>query len=153
VIEPLALPLDQTTRELPAGRSLVEVAIPEGCIVSIGVLGPVEALLDFDVLAPVVTAAIDAHAPLDEDGKPPIFASFRLPLGAASVRVLVDVSEPVSLVRLSADPSDPASLLPPTLNKHKPNSGALTLASSESARALIGLPAPLSRADGYLLES
>jgi hypothetical protein len=133
-VERLTLPLDAMRLALPAGRSLVDVAVQEQALVSIGVFGSVDALLAFDVVDPEST--VPARSSLDEDGRLPKLVSLRVPLGVAVLRVVVDVAAPVDLARVSQDPAE------------MPAPGALDRGSTQP---LLGFPAPRSRDDGYLL--
>jgi hypothetical protein len=147
--EPARLPLHAIRLALPAGRSLVEVAIPSERYVSIGVVGPSEALLSFDLVGPAALCNIRSRTALDEDGILPRIVSFWAPSGVETAFVLVDVAEPAALIRMSALPSpDPPALLPRRI------SNSASAASQDPAPPmLIGLPAPASRDDGYLLQS
>jgi len=127
---------------LPAGRSVVEVEVAAGRLVSIAVFGPSDALLAFDVANAPFAGAVRAHGALDEDGVLPRVASFRTPLGADRISVIVDATQPVELARIEADPT---AVAPPPPK-------ALKLGQAEP-RPLIGFPAPVSREDGYLLQS
>lgn len=136
---------------LPAGRSLVEVEIPAGAFVSIVVLGAPDALLGFDIVGPAPLRPLRAHGPLDEDGRLPRAVSFRAPDGIDAIELLVDVREPVELARAAAPAPAAPALAPPA-----PSPGAAALLPRRPAPVdlpLIGLPAPLSREDGYLLQS
>lgn len=136
------LALDAARMALPAGRSLVDVEIPAGQYISILVLGRAEALLGFDVLGPPALRPLRAHRPLDEDGLLPRALSFRAPEGAAAIQLLVDVETPVELARTAAEAPEEIAPHPPG----KPRPPALEL-------PLIGMPVPLAREDGYLLQS
>lgn len=134
----LTLPLDAVRLTLPAGRSLVDVAVQEQALVSIGVFGPVDALLAFDVVDPDPEPTVPARSSLDEDGRLPKLVSLRVPMGVEVLRAVVDVSDPVELARVSQDLADAPA--PGTIDRGAP-------------RPLLGFPAPRSRDDGYLLGS
>ena len=140
---PARLERDVPSIAIPAGRSIIEVAIEPGQFISVGVLGEPAVLLGFDIVGPPAVRAVAAHGALDEDGILPRMASFRGPPGVDSITVLVDVVEPAQLVRIEADPS----VIPPIiLSPNKPPKKLPPL-------PLIGFPAPLSRDDGYLVQS
>jgi hypothetical protein len=148
---PLVLALGIASLTVTAGRSLVDVHVPESSFVSIGVFGERHALLGFDVVevARVVDSAplegalqpLRARRPLDEDGLLPRVVSFRSPQEPAVIRVLVDAAEPVE-VRRAATPAVAAEPLP---KKGKPPPLVQT--------PVIGFPAPVTRDDGYFLQS
>lgn len=153
---PARLPRSGARMALPAGRSVVAIELPteSSAFVSIGVLGPAYALLSFDIVAPPVVRAIAAHGALDEDGILPRIVSFRAPAGVDAVTVVVDASEPVEIARISAPPpprppSEPAAPLAPLA----PGASRKPQAAVAVPMALVGLPAPLARDDGYLLQS
>jgi hypothetical protein len=130
---------------VPVGRSFVDIAIEPGRFTSIAILGSASALLGFDIVAPPAMRAVVAHGALDEDGYLPKVTSFRAPAGVSTVTVLVDIAEPAELSRISADPG----VVPPELFSPKP----LVNMKRLPAFPLVGFPAPLSRDDGYLLQS
>lgn len=167
---PAFLAPDLERVELPSGRSLVDIALPAERFVSIGVVGPSHALLGFDLVSPAAIGAIRSKSALDEDGLLPRIVSFWPPSGVDRVTVLVDVSEPVSLVRISAPPSPeppgipprpatPASRAPGARARPAPAASSFVASSGPASAAkgppmpLVGLPAPASRDDGYLLQS
>lgn len=147
----LALEAEATSMSLVRGRSVIDVLVPGGSFVSIGVFGERHALLGFDVVDVVrdgdeatmeaMAALLRARRPLDEDGLLPRIVSFRSPDEPARVRVLVDAAEPVELRRV-ATPSVEAELLP---KKGKP--------PKVLESPVIGFPAPASRDDGYFLQA
>lgn len=122
---------------LPAGRSVVLVDVPAGHFVSIGVFGPSGALLGFELAG----SRVHSHGSLDEDALLPHVVSF-VPPETTTLTAIVDVAGPVEIARISADPADAAA----------PPRGALKKGIA-APRPLVGLPAPRSRDDGYLLQS
>ena len=122
---------------LPPGRSLVRIDVFGGRFVSIGVFGPRAALLGFDL----VGSPVRSHGSLDDDGVLPHVVSFA-PARAATLTAIVDVASPVEIARIAVDPADAA-----------PPSRAELKKGRALPRPLIGLPAPTSRGDGYLLQS
>lgn len=153
--------LDRT--ELPAGRSLIHIALPADRFVSIGILGPTDALLGFDLLGPPAISAIRSKSSLDEDGLLPRIVSFWTPSGVDLATVVVDVSAPVTLVRVSAPASPDTPWLIPRIGpvlpgKPKPRPALTAIQIANAAKnappmSLVGLPVPASRDDGYLLQS
>lgn len=153
--EPVAVPLgidaESAAVALGAGRSLVDVHIPASSFVSIGVFGSRGALLGLDIIDIALTTdaipleaalrSLRSRRPLDEDGLLPRIVSFRSPPEPAVVRLLVDAAEAVELRRVAA-PLTEAELLPKKGKPYKP-------VQSPS----IGFPAPVSRDDGYFLQS
>lgn len=143
---PLArLELGAASIAVPVGRSFVDIAIEPGRFTSIAVLGSASALLGFDIVAPAAMRAVVAHGALDEDGYLPKITSFRAPAGVSTITVLVDITEPAELARISTDPG----VVPPEIFSPKP----LPLLKKLPAFPLIGFPAPVSRDDGYILQS
>ncbi len=140
---PLRLTLDAPRLALPAGRSVVAVEVRAGSLTSIGVFGPADALLGFDLVPSGEVATARAHSSLDEDGMLPRVVSLA-PRGdgGAEVLVVVDVASPVELARVASDPRDAVAPKPLDLKR-----------GLAEARPLVGLPAPRSRDDGYLLQS
>jgi hypothetical protein len=154
---------DRDRIELPAGRSLINVSVPADRFVSIGVLGPTDALLGFDLIGPPAVGAIRSRSSLDEDGLLPRIVSFWTPPSVDLVTVLVDVAAPVSLVRVSAPASPEAPWLAPRpagpspKGKPRPALPSFPLSSAALKKLppmpLVGLPIPASRDDGYVLQS
>jgi hypothetical protein len=140
--EPLVLSLGMDRLALPAGRARVAVELAPGSLVSVGVLGPSDALLGFDVQGEDGLGDVRASRSLDEDGRLPAVVSLVAPAAPTTLSVLVDAAAPVVLVRASADPTALAAPTPRDLKLGK----ALP-------RPLIGLPAPLDPLDGYVLEA
>lgn len=122
---PTRLEPGRPSLDLPAGYSRVHVDLTPGRLVSLLVLGPRGALAHFAVDGATV------HDPLEEDGWLPRAASL-LPTGDTTQLTLsVELHEPGQLLRIESEPGVelPSGVLP-----------------------LIGLPAPGSRAAGYLQE-
>lgn len=141
---PARLERDAASLTVPAGRSLVNVAIDPGRFISIGILGKPTALLGFDIVDPPEMRAVAAHGALDEDGLLPRIVSFRAPSSVIEMTVLIDVAEPVELVRAEAD----LGVVPPELLSPKPGPR-----KKFPLLPLIGFPAPSSRDDGYIVQS
>lgn len=137
----LVLGLDEASLRLPAGRSVIDVELPEGQLVSLGIFGPSHALRGFDVTGSEVGRLVRGNGVLDEDGLLPHITP--LPLGTSPgwVTVIVDAGEPVLLSRSAADPRDT-----------EPRPRKVLERGSVSPRALVGLPLPRSTDDGYLLQ-
>ena len=138
----LELPLGRERLTVPAGRSRVQVELPAARYVSVGVLGPSDALLGFEAVAPDELGDLRAHGALDEDGRLPRFVSLATPATASRLEVAIELSAPGELVRVAADPTALAA----------PAARELKLGTA-TPRPLIGLPAPLDPRDGYLLEA
>ena len=139
---------DEKRLALPAGRSIVEVAIAPHRHVSILVTGRPDALLGFDVIGPPALLPLRARAH-DEDGLLPRALSFRAPAGADAITLLVDVHTPIEIARAMTPIPDASALfapLPPGRLRPKAPKDAPPL-------ALIGLPVPASRDEGYTLLS
>jgi hypothetical protein len=121
------------------------VSIPSGSYVSVGVFGPADALLGFDVLAPASLGVLRAQSALDEDGILPRILSFRAPLDDVAVSFVVDASAAVDLRRIAVHAADRGRRL----------ESAAGPANRRSARQwpLVGVPMPRGREDGYLLQS
>lgn len=137
---PPRLALDAEALELPAGRSIVEVELPPDRLVSLGVFGAQDALLGFDLVGAEAALAVGSHGALDEDGLLPRIASFVTPPAVEPelVTAIVEATEPVLLRRVAAA-------------RVGPERRTASAESSAEAPPLIGLPAPRSREDGYLL--
>lgn len=126
---------------LPAGRSGVAVEIPAGAFVSIAVLGAPEALLGFDLTGSPLARIARRASPLDEDGYLPHVVSFRPQEEAEEVFLTIDVVDPVD-VALVVSSSDEA---------FAPSPKALA-SGADRPRPLVGMPAPRSARDGYMLQ-
>jgi hypothetical protein len=148
---PVGIDAESGSVALGAGRSLVDVHIPASSFVSIGVFGSRSALLGLDIVDIALAAdptpleaalrTLRARRPLDEDGLLPRIVSFRSPPEPAVVRLLVDAAEAVE-VRRVASPITEAELLPKNGKPYRPVQSPT-----------IGFPAPVTRDDGYLLQS
>lgn len=157
---PAFLGLDINQIELPAGRSLVDIALPADRFVSLGVLGPTDALLAFDLIAPSTMSAVRSKSSLDEDGLLPRIVSFWTPAGVERATALVDVSAPVTLARIITPASPetpwltPRSAAPGKTRTPKPRPAPIPIAAKNlPPLLLVGLPVPASRDDGYILQS
>lgn len=113
---------------LPAGRSRVPVAVTPGRFVSIVVFGEPDSLRHFEL-----DGAPEPEA-LDEDHLLPHVASFLAPAGVSEVEVDLEVKTPVTLARVELD-----ALAPGKVDARAP------------PPPMIGMPAPATRDDGYLL--
>lgn len=146
---PTALLADADTVSLNPGRSTIDVDVPASSFVSLGVFGPQQALLGFEVVLVLAETAplegalspLRAHRPLDEDSLLPRIVSFRSPPVPTVIRVIVDAADPVELRRVAAPLSDPDPL-PEKGKRYKPYMAPT-----------IGFPAPISRDEGYFLQS
>jgi hypothetical protein len=127
---------------LPAGRWVVSVDAGAKSYVSIGVSGPRDALVSFEVLSRQLTRL--RTGTLEGDKRLPTFVSFatRKP---RNVLVVVDAKEPVHVVR-----AESKQYTPPKKEKginpynHPVSTGPLNL---------VGLPFPIERKAGYLLQA
>jgi hypothetical protein len=136
------LPLGLDRLELPAGAAQVEVALPTDRYVTVGLLGPAEALLSWQVQGPGGQGDLQAHTALDDDGLLPVFVTVETGAEPSSLRLLVETDAPARLVRTAADPEDIEA----------PSRYDLKLGKAEP-RPIIGLPLPLEPRAGYLLEA
>lgn len=127
---------------LPVGRSQLRLELPASRFVSVGVVGPQDALLSFELRTPPELGDLPAHRSLQADGRLPSFVSFQTGAAPTSAVALVEVSAPAMLWRWSADPTAVAAP-----SKRELSSGRAT------PRPLIGLPAPVDERDGYVLET
>jgi hypothetical protein len=125
---------------LPAGRSLVRVAIPEGVYATLGILGPRGALLGLDAPGPGLASLVRRRAPTEEDGLLPRFVGFAPRAAPSELELVVDVVDPVS-VELACVPGQ---------EEPAPTPKGLAL-GTETPRPLICFPLPTSDADGYAL--
>lgn len=117
------------------------MVLPTGAYASLGVLGSAEALLGFDLCGSPAADAARRASPLDEDGLLPHFVSFAPLAEGETFHVTVDAIDPVEVVLVVAR----ADESPPPAPK--------ALASGAArARPLVGIPAPRSRRDGYMLQ-
>lgn len=129
----LELTLDSDTLPIPPGRWAVEVEAPGQSFVSVGLLGPQEALKRFDLAARADLRRLSAATALGDDGKLPTFVSFETENTPESMMVVVDVTAPVTLVRTTT--------------------ARVTERPDAPTRfALVGLPFPLDGRAGYLLQ-
>jgi len=108
----------------------------------VGVLGPSDALLAFDVQGSAELGDVRGSRSLDEDGRLPAVVSLLAPATPMTLRVIVDTAAAVELVRVSADPTALAAPAPRDLKLGK-----------AVPRPLIGLPVPIDPWDGYVLEA
>jgi hypothetical protein len=138
----LELPLGLDRLAVPAGRSRVHIELPAARYVSVGVLGPRDALVAFDAETPDELGHLRARGGLDEDGHLPCFVSLATPATGSRLEVVVELGAPGEVVRVAADPT---ALAVPTAHDLK--------LGTATARPLIGLPAPLDARDGYRLEA
>jgi len=136
------LALGMPRMPLAAGRSRVAVELPARSFVSVGVLGPGDALLGFDTASGAELGDLHANGAVDEDGRLPRFLSLATPAEPSSLMVLVELDAPGELARVTVDPSALTAPLPRELKL-----------GTASARPLIGLPIPVDPRDGYLLEA
>ncbi|RLB60633.1 MAG: hypothetical protein DRI90_13250, partial [Deltaproteobacteria bacterium] len=135
------LDLERSSLELGAGRWAVKVAVPPQRYVTIGVAGPTAALLGFQVVGDGPLRRLRSGA-AEDDGLLPTFVSFQTTAAEQSLTVVVDVDAPVTLLRALGDPADigERSRQDLRLGKVQP-------------RALVGLPLPIERRAGYLLQA
>ncbi len=138
---PLRLDRSSPRVSLEAGRSIVTVEIPNDVFASIVVLGAPQALLGFDLVGSPAARIARSAGPLDEDGYLPHVVSFAPRDEPEEMRVTVDVVDPVDVALVfassdSAHPPDPKRVVDGT----------------ELARPLVGIPAPRSVRDGYMLQ-
>jgi len=137
----LDLGLEQTSLALAPGRWAVIVDVPAARYVTLGVAGPADALVTFDVIGNGPLRRLRAGA-LKDDGLLPTFVSFETTAVEQTLTAIVDVTAPVTLLRVAADPTDIAerSRRDLRLGKVQP-------------RVLVGLPAPIERRAGYLFQT
>ncbi len=137
----VVLDLERSSLELGAGRWAVKVAVPPQRYVTIGVAGPTAALLGFQVVGDGPLRRLRSGA-AEDDGLLPTFVSFQTTAAEQSLTVVVDVDAPVTLLRALGDPADigERSRQDLRLGKVQP-------------RALVGLPLPIERRAGYLLQA
>lgn len=138
----LRLSLDQGRLELGPGIHFIDVELSPGAHHTLGIFGDADALLGLDVLEPLELRGLRSRTPLEEDGILPRMISWIAPSGVHLMRLWVDARSPISLVRDIVMPVSEPPKLP--LSKRDPMPDPLPL---------VGLPAPLSRDDGYLLQS
>lgn len=137
----LALSLDRRFVRLPAGRSVIDVQVPEGQLVSVGVFGPSRALRGFDVTGSDLGRLARRSGALDDDGLLPHVTSFPVAGSQEWLTVIVDAGEPVLLARSVADPEDVVPRPKKVLER-----------GSVAPRALVGMPVPGSSEAGYMLQ-
>ncbi len=130
----LDLELARTTLELPAGRWVVRVEAPAKSYVTIGLAGPRDALERFEVLSRKLTRLQTGTE--DDDGRLPAFVSFENQK-QKDILVVVDAKEPVRVLRTAA----------PLFAPNAADAQANTLLP------LVGLPFPIERRAGYLLQA
>ncbi|MCA9623134.1 MAG: hypothetical protein KC731_29145 [Myxococcales bacterium] len=138
--ERVDLPLERSTIELPEGRWVVRVALPRMRYVTLGLLGPPEALRIFDVLAPSPIARLRAEVDGD-DHRLPAFVALRTREQALDLLVVVDATEPVTLLRVA---EDPLAFDAPT--RETIRSGRFL------PRPLVAMPFPIESGAGYFLQ-
>ena len=128
---------DTNTLALPAGRWVVEVAVPAGRYVTIGVAGPRDALAAFEVVGRGNLRRLRTSSG-ESDGLLPTFVSFRTRTSVTNVLVVLDARAPTRLLRHTVAANDIAPRTPQLLKN-----------GSESARALVGFPYPVENRAGY----
>lgn len=121
---------------LPAGRWVVRVEAPEKSFVTIGVAGPRDALMSFEVLSRKLSRL--RTGTLDSDGRLPVFVSFAT-RNEREVLVIVDAEKPVRVLRSHAP-----IYVPPKKGEK---------AASVADLALVGLPFPVERSAGYVMQA
>jgi len=126
---------------LGEGRWVVEVHVPAQRYVTLGLAGPVDALVSFDVLGKRALRRLRTGSK-DDDGLLPSFVSFRSAEQDQQLSVVVDVKKPVRLLRAAVDVNDIGARTP-----HDLKSGKV------QPRSLIGLPSPIERRAGYFLQT
>lgn len=135
------LGLDATSVALPAGRWVVSVTAPKESYVTLGVAGPTDALKAFEVFSR------DVHrlrtGTTDDDGRLPAFVSFETTRKEKTVLVIVDVEQPVRVLR-----SGPLAYEPP---KKEKGTNPYIKAHIPEGLPLVGLPFPIERRAGYVL--
>jgi hypothetical protein len=131
-----------SSRRVPllAGRSAVEIALPSASFVSIGVLGPREALLGAAFSGGELGRSIRALSPIDEDGLLPRVVSLRTDAEPAALAAIVDVVDPVELVVAAVSEAEDTEPEPKALRDGR-----------AAPRPLVGFPVPRSAKDGYAL--
>lgn len=125
---------------LEAGRSVIELALPARAYVSMGIFGPRHALLGCSFNGSELARRLAAHSPLDEDGLLPRIVSLETDEEPEPMSVVIDLADPASLVLTWADRDALGAPTPRGLER-----------GLELPRPLVGLPAPRSRRDGYML--
>lgn len=148
----LADPSEDTTRpgtggavavSLGGGRHLVEVGLPAGAFVAVGVFGPAASLRGVTLVgdAPPIRAA-RSSAPIDEDGLLPRVVAFAPAADPTRLGLVVDVEDPVTLEVAAIDPAE----------RDAPTARALSRGEAR-ARPLVAVPPPSSLDDGYVLQT
>ncbi len=120
---------------------MLEVEIPAHAFVSIGVFGPKDALLGFDLTGSDAALSARAAEPLDEDGILPHVVSFAPRDASEVMMVTVDAASPVDVMLVAADLDEAVAPSPKGIAD-----------GTEMPRRLVGIPAPHSRKDGYFLQ-
>lgn len=123
------------------GRSFVEVRVPAQSFVSIGIFGPAEALLGFDLSGGALARELRSNSPLDEDGLLPRVVSLEPSAEPRTLTVMADLTEPAEASMVFARVDD---TVPPSARGLRDK--------SERARPLVGMPPPSRREDGYVLQ-
>lgn len=124
-----------TRLELAAGRWVVKVHVAPLQLVTIGLAGPRDALRDLEVVGDGALRRLQAPA-LEDDRRLPAFVSFEAPADGATVTVVADVDARVELLRVQAE-------IPTSAPPHDKNGALLPL---------VGLPMPIERRGGYVLQ-
>ncbi len=137
--EALLLSKDAPRLPLPAGRSNLQISLPERSFATIAVLGPQDALLGLSFLGHPSARRIQSRTPLEEDGLLPRTVSL-LTQDAVVLFAILDVRDNVEL-RLVTAPADEVT---------EPTAAGLK-SGKEEARPLVGFPVPSSDRAGYML--
>lgn len=134
---PARLTIDKPSLSLGSGRSLIEIEAPANAFVSIAVTGPREALLGLSLLGEAA-APIRERGPLEEDGLLPRVVSFRSQDDVSVITAVIDVVDPVEVTLAWATDAEDREPTPKGLK-----------AGVETARPLVGFPAPATVRQGY----
>lgn len=124
---PARLALTDVELAVPAGFTRVAVDVTPGSIATVIVFGDRDALLHFAV------DGARATDPLEEDGLLPHASSFFVPDDCGEIAVTLEATKDVTLGRVLVGRSR-------------------ELPKADDAVALVGMPSPATREDGYLLE-
>lgn len=128
---------------LEAGRHLLDLALPAGAFVAVGLFGPAASLRGVTLVgdaAPVRAAR--SSGPIDEDGMLPRVLAFAPCERGCRLGLVVDVTDPVAIEVTTADPAEIVAPPPRELAR-----------GDARARPLVALPPPSSADDGYVLQT
>jgi len=141
----LTLGSDAPELDLPPGRWAVQIDVPTHSFVSVGLLGPHDAMRHFEVAARGELRRVNASTVHNDDRRLPAFVSFESRSAPEPIMLVADVTAAVRVVRIAA-----------STTRSEPPVAVLGSAVTHPllpprAPALVGMPFPIEHKAGYAL--